>query len=138
MATSVGEHVERLRSVPLFARLDDDALARIAEALVPFEAPPGHLLANAAAEGAGMFFVIDGTVEVDAARQTIELGPGEFVGELALLNADKRRTARIRAKTDVRGYALSRPDFERLVEAEPKLALALLQALAERLSKMMR
>ena len=85
-----------------------------------------------------MFFITDGTVEVVAARETIELGPGEFVGELALLNADDRRTARVLAQTDVRGYALSRPDFERLVESEPKLALALLEALAERLSKMMR
>ena len=74
---------------------------------------------------------------VEARRERIELGAGSVIGELALLNADEKRTARVRAHTDVRGFALSRRDFTRLVEDHPKLALALLQVLAQRLSDTM-
>ena len=84
-----------------------------------------------------MFVVTDGTVRVEARRERIELGPGSVIGELALLNVDERRTARVRAVTDVSGYALSRRDFTRLLESQPKLSLALLRVLAQRLTDQM-
>ena len=137
MAT-LAERTERLHSVPLFSTLGPAALRRVARAATAVDVPAGQVLVEPGTPGSGMFVILDGTVSVDTRRKTLELGPGEFFGELSLLNVDERRTARVRAKTDVRAIALSRRDFTRLVESEPKLALALLQALAQRLTDVLR
>src|ERR671927_298203 len=50
------------------------------------------------------------------------LGPGDFFGELALLTEGGTRTARCRAKTDVRCIALDRAAFEDLVRQHPEIA----------------
>ncbi len=58
---------------------------------------------------------------------------GEFVGELALLVPDSVRSARVRAVTDVRCLAIGAGDFRQLLDDEPRIALAMLPVVAERL-----
>ena len=124
---------DRLREIPLFAELSDKALEHIAGIATELECPAGTVLARADEPGAGMFVVEEGTVAVEARGKTIELGPGEFVGELTLLVPDTRRVARIRALTDIRCLAIGRGDFQELLEEEPGLAVAMLPVLAARL-----
>ena len=133
MAARTSDRAERLRSVPLFSTLDDDALQQLARALSDVEIPAGQVFIEANTKGSGMFVIEAGTVAVETRGRQLELGPGEFVGELALLNSHGKRIARVRAKTDVRCLALSRADFVAALEANPKLALALLEVLAQRL-----
>ena len=71
---------EKLREIPLFAGLSDDALTQIAETVSEIEYPAGAVLAVADDPGAGMFVIEDGWVVVEARHRTIELGPGEFFG----------------------------------------------------------
>jgi CRP-like cAMP-binding protein len=124
----------RLRGLPLFAGLSDEVLRRILERAVELEVPAGQTLARADDPGAGMFVIEEGTVVVEARGQVeIELGPGEFVGELALLVPEARRAARVRAKSRVRCLALSRADFEELLEEEPRIAVSMLPVVARRL-----
>jgi CRP-like cAMP-binding protein len=125
--------VDDLRLIPLFARLEPDALERLAEAATELETPSGQLLAQPGAAGTGMFFVLDGTVEVEARETTRELGPGDFFGELALLTEDGTRTARVRAKTPVRCLAFDRTSFEELVRQHPGIAATLLESALSRL-----
>lgn len=125
--------VERLRAIPLFAQLDDAALTRVAEAGTDFEAESGRVLVQLREPGSGLFFIEEGTVAVDLKGRTIELGPGEFFGELSLLVPDATRTARVRAVTRVRCFALARNPALRLLEDEPPIALAMLRTLARRL-----
>ena len=123
-----------MRDLPLFAGLGEDALRRVQEFTVELEIPAGQTLARADDPGSGMFVIEEGTVVVEGrGRHVIELGPGEFVGELALLVPESIRAARVRAKTDVRCLAISRADFERLLEDEPRIALAMLPVVARRL-----
>ena len=129
--------VDTLREIPLFAALSDDALERVAAIAAELDYPAGLTLAQADDAGSGMFVVEEGTVVVEARGQTIELGPGEFFGELSLLAPDAHRVARVRAGTDVRCLAISRTDFTELLEAEPRLALAMLPVLAKRLADAM-
>jgi CRP-like cAMP-binding protein len=83
-----------------------------------------------------MFVIEDGTVEVQARGVAHRhCGPGEVVGELALLTRAGTRTARVQAKTDVRCLTISRTDFERMLEAEPRIAVALLDVVAARLAE---
>src|SRR3954466_246141 len=114
-----------LRTIPLFSRLEPEALEKLAHAAREGEAPEGQALAQPRAAGTGMFFVIEGTVEVDAREMKRELGPGDFFGELALLTDDGTRTAWVRAKTDVRCLAFDRPAFEELIRQEPAIAATL-------------
>ena len=74
---------------------------------------------------------------VEARGRSIELGPGEFFGELSLLVPESRRVARVRAKTPIRCIAINRLDFEELLEDEPRLALAMLPVVARRLWRAM-
>ena len=127
------DRVERLRSVPLFAALESGALEQLARAATDVDIPAGQVFIEPNTKGSGMFVIEAGTVAVETRGRQLELGPGEFVGELALLNSHGQRIARVRAKTDVRCLALSRADFVSALEANPKLALALLEALAARL-----
>jgi CRP-like cAMP-binding protein len=123
----------RLRAIPLFAGLDESALARIAELATEVEARAGQVLTRANDPGAGMFVVEEGTVAVELRSRTIEFGPGQFFGELSLLVPDARRIARVRATADARLLAVSRADFATLLESEPRFALAMLPVLAQRL-----
>jgi CRP-like cAMP-binding protein len=61
------------------------------------------------------------------------IGPGEFVGELALLT-DMPRLARVRAATPVRALAINRSAFAALLEEEPRIAVVMLPVLARRLA----
>jgi CRP-like cAMP-binding protein len=126
--------VETLRRIPLFSDIDDGLLARVADVCTEFEAPAGWVLVEVGQPGSGMFVLESGTVEVELPDgRAVELGPGEFFGEMALLS-DQPRTARVRAVSDVRCVAISRMDFARLLEEEPKIAAAMLAVMAERLA----
>jgi voltage-gated potassium channel len=127
------QRIERLRSVPIFAELDDEALRSILARATEFDAPPGQVLAEAGMAGAGLFVIEEGTVTVEVPGNPRELGPGEFFGELSLLLPDTPRAARVRTSSQARCLALSRHDFERTLTAEPKLALAMLRVLARRI-----
>ena len=130
------ERPQTLRSVPLFAELDDEALARIADRTTEFDAPPAHVFAQPGSPGSGMFVVKAGSVVVEMpGGRTVELGPGEFFGELALLLPAGVRAARVSAKTAVRCLAVSRRDFDELLEAEPRVAVPMLRVLARRLAE---
>jgi CRP-like cAMP-binding protein len=133
MAT-LADRVVALRKVPLFSGLSKRTLEQIARASTEVDVPQGQLLIEPNAQGSGLFVIQEGTVAVQTRdRKRVELGAGEVVGELALLRSDGARTARVQAVSPVRCLALDRRSFRGLLESEPKLALALLETLAERL-----
>jgi CRP/FNR family transcriptional regulator len=133
MAT-LAARVIALRKVPLFSGLSKRTLEQIARASTDVDIPQGQLLIEPNAQGSGLFVIQEGTVAVQTRdRKRVELGAGEVVGELALLRSDGARTARVQAVSPVRCIALDRRSFRSLLESEPKLALALLETLAERL-----
>lgn len=124
-----------LRAVPLFAELPDEALARVARSATEFEAAEGHVLVQPNMAGAGLFIIEEGSVTVDAHGKTLELGPGEFFGELALLDEGATHSARVCAATPLKCLAIGRSDFEDLLANEPLLAIAMLKTVARRLAK---
>jgi CRP-like cAMP-binding protein len=132
------ERIDRLRSIPLFSDLDDAALQRILDDATEFEAERGHILIQPNQAGSGLFVIEEGTVVVEMADRSIELGPGEFVGELALLDDSIRHVARVHAGTAIRCLAIRRDDFNDLLESEPKMAVMMLRVLARRLAGMSR
>jgi CRP-like cAMP-binding protein len=133
---SIAARTRTLSDVPLFQGLPQATMRRIAEVASHFDVPAGHVLIEANTAGSGMFVLEEGTVAVQVrGRRPLELGPGESLGELALLTAKGVRSARVQAKTPVRCLAIGREDFRRLLEQEPKLVLWLLETVATRLSE---
>jgi CRP-like cAMP-binding protein len=116
---------DRLAALPLFADLDDAQLERLAAAATEFEAPAGQALIERGRAGSGMFVLEEGEAVVEAPEGTRELGPGDVFGERALLGEDIERTARVRARTDVRCLAIARPEIERLLAEDPRVAARL-------------
>ena len=83
--------------------------------------------------GTGFFVVVDGAVRVVRDGQELAvLGPGEFFGELSVLDG-KPRVAQVVTTGETRCLALATWDFEAVLLANPSLALAILRGLAERL-----
>jgi CRP-like cAMP-binding protein len=113
---------DRLRAAPLFADLDEDHLERLAAATSEFRAPAGQALIERGRPGSGLLVLEEGEVIVEAPEGRRQLGPGDVFGERALLGEDVSRTARVRARTDVRCLAIARPELERLLAELPQLA----------------
>lgn len=118
---------DRLRALPIFEDLDDAQLERLASATSEFEAPAGQALIERGRPGSGMFVLEEGQAVVEAPEGKRQLGPGDIFGERALLGEDIERTARVRAQTDVRCLAIARPEIERLLAEDPRLAQRLAQ-----------
>jgi NTE family protein len=119
---------QRLRALPLFADLNDEQLDRLAAATTEFEAPAGQALIERGRPGSGIFILERGRAIVEAPEGQRELGPGDVFGERALLEEDMKRTARVRAQTDVTCLAIARPEIERLLAENPRLTDRLRQA----------
>jgi CRP-like cAMP-binding protein len=129
------ERTEALARVPVFAGLSRRSLERIARIAKDLELRPGQVLIEPRAKGSGMFVVLEGAVTASTrGKRSRELGPGDIVGELALLTADERRTARVRARTPVRCLAIARGDFRRILTNEPRVAIQVLETVAARLA----
>jgi CRP-like cAMP-binding protein len=133
MAHTAESKIDALRSVPIFAGLPSESLERIADLASEVEFPPNQVVIEARTAGAGMFVILDGRVSVHARGIDTELGPGEVIGEVSLLRSDSQRIARVQTLTDVRCLAIGRAGFRELVAQDGRLALALLENVAQRI-----
>jgi CRP-like cAMP-binding protein len=134
-AESMTERIEKLRSVPLFSGLSDSSLEQIIDHATEFEASPGHVLVQPNQPGAGLFVIEEGKVTVDLRDRELELGEGEFFGELAMLDDSITHTGRVCAATQLKALAISRDDFAELLESEPTIARSMLRVLAKRVAQ---
>lgn len=127
------ETITRLRGVPMFAGLPADAFEFLAAKVSEFDAPAGRVLIQPNQAGSGLLVLTSGRATVELRSGAIECGPGECFGELSMLVENLVHTARVRAATDVEGIAISRHEFEELLNSDGRIALALLRVLAKRL-----
>ena len=95
--------IDRLRSVPLFGSCSDKELAFIASRADEVDVPAGRVLTEKGKSGGDFFVILEGKAEVDAIQGKRTLGPGDFFGEIALID-NGPRTA-----TDRPGGLSSRP-----------------------------
>ncbi len=108
-----------LRRMPLFAELDALQIQLIAAQLREETYEPGAIIIRQGEIGETFYVIESGRVQVSVAQDgeekvVAERGPGEYVGEIALL-LKVPRTATVRALTPTRVLALHKADFDRLV-----------------------
>jgi CRP/FNR family cyclic AMP-dependent transcriptional regulator len=125
--------LDLLRRVDLFAGVAPEHLERIAERAVEVDFAPGRQIVREGDVGTGFYVVVDGRVSVVRDGRTIaRLGPGEFFGELSIL--DRRpRVAQVVADEPTRCLALASWDLEAIMLEEPALTVAILRGVAARL-----
>lgn len=122
-----------LSRIPLFAGLGSKQLEALARLLDEVDVPAGQVLMRQGEPGAEMFIVVDGqfSIERDGAMLRTA-GPGEALGELALLT-EGPRTATVTATTPARLFVAGHRQFHALLEVAPEISLAMLEALGSRI-----
>lgn len=133
MSISLGRRSQLLAGCPLFGGLDSEGLDALAAKAAQVEFPAGHVIARQGEIGTGFFVIIDGRVRVVRDGELVAtLGPGEFFGELSVLDGGPR-VAQVAAEVPTTCLAIASWDFERVLRQEPGVALAVLRVVAARL-----
>jgi CRP/FNR family transcriptional regulator, cyclic AMP receptor protein len=128
-----GAPVESLRRVPLFAELDARELGQVARLFKERRFPQGETVTREGLGGATFFLIEAGEAAVTVAgtpRRT--LGPGDFFGEIALID-EGARSATITATTDLVCFGLTLWECRPLLQQNGEISWKLLQALVKRL-----
>jgi hypothetical protein len=121
-------HSCRAHVAAILGGVNEDDLRRLENLGSEVNFSAGKVLIERGQPGTGLFVVVEGTLVVEAPEQTREIGPGEVVGERALLSADGTRTARVRALTDGTLVAVDRAEIDRLCADDPAFAERLASA----------
>lgn len=122
-----------LATAPLLSGVDEVGLASVAAKAVEVAFSDGQVIARQGDVGSGLFIIASGAVRVVRDGDTIAtLGPGEFFGELSVLDGQPR-TAQVVAAGPTVCLALSTWEFEAVVRERPDVALAIMRGLAGRL-----
>lgn len=132
----VREARQALQNAPVFQGLDEGHLNTLARAAHERTFAAGaRIVEQGETRGLGFWVILDGTVDIKKNGATVNtLGPGEHFGEMALLSTlDTPRSADVVANEDVRVLQLTRWDLRGLISAEPDIALAMMNAMMERL-----
>jgi CRP-like cAMP-binding protein len=82
----------------MFAELDDDEMTWVADLATEFDVPAGFVLLERGQPASGMLIITDGTVTVELPHGPVEIGPGEFIGELPLLADEIIAASRARGR----------------------------------------
>jgi CRP/FNR family cyclic AMP-dependent transcriptional regulator len=123
----------RLRALPLFAALDDDECVRLSGWVDEQHVEAGREVTPVGAAGYMFFVVEEGAAAVVRDGESIrELGPGDFFGEIAILDGG-RRTASVVATSPMRLLAMFGADFRRLESELPAVAARIKGTMHERL-----
>ena len=124
-----------VRAVPLLARLPEADLRALASQGQVRRHPAGKTIFREGGPGDSLHIVIEGAVRIAVLSPAGEevtialLGPGEFVGHLALLD-DRPRSASAIASQPTKTLVVTRDAFARWLSERPQAALALLETLS--------
>ncbi len=125
-----------LQRVPLFSGFDEDELGRVAEISKIVEVPEGTVITRVGDAGDSFFVIIDGMAAVRTpVGSGNQLGPGDFFGEMSLLDGEPR-SATIVAASDLRLLSVDRSHFWQLLDANPELIRRILTVLSRRVRRL--
>jgi len=139
---AVADKLNILQRTPLFQRLNRRQIEQVAKRFVERTYAPGDKIVTQGKGGEGFFVIIEGRAEAvreqaDGTQVVLNpLNPGEFFGEMALLT-DQVRTASVIATEPTCCLVLAQWDFLGLLREDAEMAVAVLQELAARFSRVM-
>ena len=125
----------RLKALSLFAPLSDRQRAKVAPHCHAVVIPQGEHLLDEGYSAYEFFVIEEGKAAVvSAGKHLRDLGPGDFLGEIAILS-QKARTASVIAVSTVKAIAMSANDFRDMTESIPEVAKQINEAAQERLER---
>lgn len=135
--------IDFLRSIALFGGLSDDSLRRIETMLVPRNCEPGSIICAEGEAGRAMYVVRQGEVEVQrsctdgAAVPIVRLGPGEFFGEMSLIEIQPR-SATVKVIQPALLYSMTNRDLYTLYGQDLNGYILVLQNICRQLARRLR
>lgn len=125
--------IDHLEDVPIFQTCTRRQLLAVARISDVVEVPAGKTLARDAEVGNEFYLILQGTarVEVAGGRRVRRLGPGDFFGEMSLIDG-KPRSATVVAETPMQLLVIHRRAFWRLLTEIPHLNYKIMVTLSER------
>ena len=136
----MNEELSFLQNVPIFADLEEPELRKIAKLGVRKKYKKGNIVVLEQEMGAALFVIVSGKVKIvrtdEDGREVILsiFGPGEFFGEMSLLDG-LARSASVVSLTKSELFMIHRRDFLKLLHEHPQVAISLLGELTMRLRK---
>ena len=128
----MGLDPSRLKRIPLFEKFDDEELRQIAPFAEETSAKPGSVLVREGDYSYQFVAIEEGAAKVTRGGETLaELGPGDFFGEIGLLEKSLR-TATVEATSPMRLITLTGWDMARVEKAMPEAIEELHRAIEER------
>ncbi len=125
--------IELLKRVPLFERCSQRELAQIAALADELDLPDERNLTREGAGGFEFIILVEGAADVVRKGRVVnELGPGDFVGEIALVTAQPR-TATVKTRGPARILVLTASGFRTLMRDVPSIQDKVLAAITARL-----
>ena len=128
-----------LSNIPLFSDLPVDELDHLQSMLKIRRLRPGEILFREGSRGEHFYVLTHGELEILLGAETEEelilntLGPGEYLGEMSLIIPGGERTATARASKETALLAMSRDEFNALIEHYPILSKSMVRVLSNRL-----
>lgn len=133
MTLTPDQRVRLLAGVGLFSAVGENGRSAIAERAVEVAFPTGQRIARQGEIETGFFMIVDGSASVVRDGEVLaRLGPGDFFGELSLLDRQPR-LASVTTDEPTTCLAIASWDFQKLLEGEPGVALVVLREVARRL-----
>lgn len=134
---SLDGKLDHLARVPLFSRLRHGDLERVGQLAEEVDVPAGKVLIRQGESAQEFLIVVEGRVRIERDEKLLAVrGPGEFFGEIALV-AEGPRTATVVAETPCRLLVLGHREFHALMDDQPGVERAILEALAERVGSLL-
>jgi CRP/FNR family transcriptional regulator, cyclic AMP receptor protein len=122
-----------LERVPLFAGAERDELEEIGRVVDEIDVPPDTTLTREGRHEGYFFVIISGSVRIERAGRIVNtIGPGDFLGEIALLDGGPR-TATATTESQCRLLTLTNQRFLQLLETSEPVRTAVLEAVGKRL-----
>ncbi|MGI8755244.1 MAG: Crp/Fnr family transcriptional regulator [Acidimicrobiales bacterium] len=130
------KHLKHLAEIPMFSSLSQKDLGRIAKASNEVTIAPEQVLVDQGDAGREAYVIIDGTATVKRnGRKVGNLGPGDAIGEMALLDHGPR-TATVTADTAMTALVLTAREFGGVLEEVPAVAHKILAQLASKVREL--
>ena len=122
-----------LARVPLFQGISDESMEQLIAVTGELQFESGHYIVVQGQVGTGLYVIIEGAARVvRGSEELAQLGPGDFFGELAVID-QMPRVASVQATEPTRCLAVASWDLLDLIQSDPKLALNLIRGLAARI-----
>jgi len=127
------QKIDVLAEIRLFGACSREELGELARLFDEAERPAGTVLVREGDAGREFYVIVDGTATASVAgEQLAKLGPGDFFGEMSLLE-HAPRAATITADTDLELLVMDPRSFSSLVGAAPSVGMRMMRTLSERL-----